>query len=128
MAERVSIEHACTAVSDTPTRDECSEPAVHMLLRALAGMKDRAVAAEVARDRLVRAERERDEALAKVAAVEALADLADRLNRAADALRTKARDAEREGMDFEAARLRGKTEGVRLAWSYVEEHLRGGHE
>ena len=51
-------------------------------------------------------------------------DIADRLNRASDALREEARDAEREGMDFEAARLRGKREGVRLAWSYVEEYLR----
>lgn len=57
--------------------------------------------------------------------IEQLRDIADRLNRAGDALHIKASEAQMWQMDIEAARLRGKHEGVRLAWSYIEEYLRG---
>ena len=50
----------------------------------------------------------------------ALADLADRLKRACDALTAHARDAQ----GLERARLDGKANGVALALSYVEEMQR----
>jgi hypothetical protein len=61
-------------------------------------------------------------AIAARAKAEAVADLADRLERARDALNTKARDERSHG---EQCRLDGKANGVALALSYVREIERG---